>query len=91
MVDRPAHVPAQAVFDPAERDQRRDHHEASVAQAEPVVRPRAAGSVDRLGSESLAVAIREPLRHVLSRDAELARVRVEAALVAVVHGHSCIT
>ena len=91
MVDRPAHVPAQPLLDPTLRDERRHHHKASVAQAEPVVSPRAAGSVDRLRSELLAVAIPEPLRHVLSRNAELARVRVEAALVAVVHVHSCIT
>ena len=91
MVDRPAHVPAQPLFDAALRDERRHHNKASIAQAETVVCPRAAGSVDRLRSELLAVAIREPLRHVRPGDAELARVRVEASLVAVVHRHSCIT
>ena len=57
---------------------------AAVAQAETVVHPRSARGIDRLLAEAAAEVLLEPGRHLLAVDAELARVRVQPALVAVV-------
>ena len=80
----------QAVVDRALRDERRDDHEAAVAQAETVVDPRSGRRVDRLLAEALAHSLREPALHLVRAHAELARVCGEAALVAVVHFGSVV-
>ena len=62
VVDRPADVSTQALVDAALRDQGGDDDQAAVAEAEAVVGPGAAGSVDRLQPEPLAEPAREPGR-----------------------------
>ena len=88
MVERPADVATQALVDAALRDQGGDDDQAAVAKAEAVVGPGAAGGVDRLQTEPLAEPTREPGRDLVGGDAELARVGLEAAPVAVVHARS---
>ena len=57
MLDGPADVTPQPVVDAALRDQRGDDDDAPIAQAQLVVPPGAAGGVDRLFAEPLALTL----------------------------------
>lgn len=89
MLDGPGDVAAQPLLDAALGDQRRHDDQAAVTQAQAVVRPGTATGVDRLLGEPLAEPLREPPRHLLARDAKLAGVGVEAAVVAIAHAEQC--
>ncbi len=84
MSNGPARVAAQAVVDPSLCDERGDDDEAAVAKRQGIIDPGSGRGVDRLGAESLTEPLGKPIRNVLARDPELARVGVEAQLVAVV-------
>ncbi len=78
-------MPAQPGVHTALRDQRRDDDDAPVAKAQLVVAPGATRRADRLLAEPLAEPLREPRSDLAGLEVELAGVRLQAALLPIVH------